>query len=120
MTEEYRREIAVPGYDGTVRLSKEAQDRENRERSALENARELGKQAAKDLEARKNAGKINVDELLRQKGEREIEEFRKQQLSFWKSKGGTEEEFRQNWPEIKAAHIRRQSEESMNRAWSPY
>jgi hypothetical protein len=109
MPEENRREIKIPG--GVARL---AEDAMTEDAPAPETQRRILSETERSIaerEKRERAGKISLDELQRQRGEKEIEEFRKRELALWKARGGTLEEFRAEWPRIKADHIRRENEE---------
>lgn len=116
MTEE-KREIKTPA--GTFRLTGEAPVEDGPTPQMQERAQALATQSQHERgEAERQ--KISIGDHGRQRAERELEEYRQRQLLLWKQRGGTEEEFGQNWPSIKAEHIREESRRASENFNSAY
>lgn len=93
----------------------------------LESLREIDEgirpiaEAAKGREQeRVSAGKINLDDLRRQQGQEEMEQFRQTQRNLWLQHGGEPEEFEANWPQIKAEYVWEKSQAAYADVRSPF
>lgn len=118
MTEENRREIQTP-Y-GKVRLTEEAAREANGptpEEQKL--ARETYERQRRELEEREKA-KINIDDLRRERGAKEIEEYRRTQRNLWITHGGTDAEFESSWPQIKSDYLQQKARDAYANVSSPF
>lgn len=114
-----RREIQTP-Y-GVARLTEEAAREANGptpEEQKL--ARETYERQRREQEERETADKINIDDLRRQQGTKEIEEFRRTQRNLWITHGGTDAEFESSWPQIKSDYLQRKARDAYKNVFSLY
>lgn len=118
MTED-RREIQTP-Y-GVVRLTEEAAREEfgpTPEEQKL--AHETYVRQSREREEREKANKINIDDVRREQGKKEIAEFRQTQRNLWITHGGTDEEFVENWPRLKADYLQQKARDAYANVSSPF
>ena len=107
--------------------------KEGRERLEQERLEEHGpdpddprlKAAARNLEELQRGreaelGKIDVDAANREQGARELEQYRQTQRRLWARHGGTDAEFEENWPQIKADHLRQKARDAYKDVYSPF
>lgn len=119
MTEENRREIKTPA--GTFRLTEEGARREfGPPPEEMERIQRDYAQSRREREEREKAGKINLDELRRQQGGKEIAEFRQTQRNLWVQHGGTDAEFESSWPQIKSDYLKKKAEAAYANVRSPF
>lgn len=114
-----RREIQTP-Y-GTVRLTEEAACEANGptpEEQKL--ARETYERQRREREEREKAGKVNLDDLRREQGAKEIEEYRRTQHNLWITHGGTDAEFESSWPQIKSDYLQQKARDAYKDVRSPF
>lgn len=114
-----RREIQTP-Y-GTVRLTEEAAREANGptpEEQKL--ARETFERQRREREEREKANKVNIDDLRREQGAKEISEYRRTQRNLWIQHGGTDAEFVENWPRLKADYLQQKARDAYANVSSPF
>lgn len=117
MTED-RREIQTP--HGVVRLTEEAAREANGPTAEEQKlARETFERQSREREEREKA-KVNVDDLRREQGAKEIEEYRRVQRNLWITHGGTDAEFEENWPRIKADHLQQKARDAYKNVRSAF
>lgn len=110
MTED-RREIQTSV--GVVRVTEEAWREANgptEEEQKL--ARETYERQRQEQGEREQANKVNIDDLRREQGTKEIEEFRRVQRNLWIQHGGTDAEFAENWTWIKRDYLHRRAQDA--------
>lgn len=92
-----------------LKLTKEGRERLEQENGPDPNSPELKviQQRYEEDRRRREAKnpKINIDDLRREQGAKEIAEYRGTQRNLWIQHGDTDEEFEENWPRIKADHL---------------
>lgn len=119
MTEENRREIQTP-Y-GKVRLTEEAAREANGPTPGEQKlARQTFERQRREREERERATKINIDDLRREQGAKEISEHRRVQRNLWITHGGTDAEFESSWPGIKADYLKKKAVAAYANVSSPF
>lgn len=107
-----------------IKLTKEACERLEQEkapdpndpnyRRAVRNLEEFQREREAEL------GRINVDAANREQGARELEQYRQAQRRLWIRHGGTDAEFEENWPRLKADHLQRRAQDAYKDVYSPF
>lgn len=65
---------------------------------------EGGREARRDW-ILSQGGKLNIEDELREEGERELASHKDRSRQTWTRNGGSAEEFDRTWPEIRRRHL---------------
>lgn len=118
MSEGNPREIRTEA--GTFRLTEEGAKELGPTPEMQARAQALTAQGQREREEQEAAGKVNIEELQRRRGEQEIEEYRQEQRRLWLANGGAAAEFDLAWPEIRAEYIWEKNQAAYQNVSSPY